>query len=66
MMTRSTDRLDTLITATVTGLVIDDDCLNITARSLSGKYRNYLITIEGERLDVKVFTEGVKRHDKEC
>ncbi len=62
---RKTIDLDTLITATVTGVICDDNSIHITARSLMGKYRSYLIAIEGNELTVTGYAEVAEDEKKE-
>ena len=56
--------LKTLVTATVTGIIDDDNAIYIAARSLFGKARNYLITIVDGELTVSVL-EGSGNEEKE-
>lgn len=58
-----TNSIETLITATVTGVVQDDEALFITARSLMGKYRSYMIAIVDGELTVTV-SEGAEDEKK--
>ena len=62
---RKTIDLDTLITATVTGVICDDNSIYITARSLMGKYRSYLIAVEGNELTVTGYAEVAEDEKKE-
>ena len=62
---RKTIDLDTLITATVTGVICDDNSIHITARSLMGKYRSYLIAVEGNELTVTGYAEVAENEKKE-
>ena len=56
--------LKTLVTATVTGVIDDDNAIYIAARSLFGKTRNYLITIVDGELTVSVL-DGSGNEEKE-
>lgn len=58
-----TSSIETLITATVTGVVQDDKVVFITARSLMGKYRSYMIAIVDGELTVTV-SEGAEDEKK--
>lgn len=61
---KKTIDIETLITATVTGVVCDDNSISITARSLMGKYRSYLIRVEGNELEVTGIAEGANNEAK--
>lgn len=56
--------LETLVTATITGIIEDDNAIYIAARSLFGKTRNYLITVADGELTVSVL-EGSGNEEKE-
>ena len=62
--TRTSD-IETLISATVTGIVSDETALYITARSLMGKYRQYVITLDSEdKLTVMAISDGTDHEEK--
>lgn len=61
---KKNDGLERLITATITGVIQDGETLYITARSLSGTIRNYVISVEGGELAVSVL-EGMDNEEEE-
>jgi len=61
---KKNDGLERLITATITGVIQDGETLHITARSLSGTIRNYVISVEGGELAVSVL-EGLGDEEEE-